>query len=82
MGAGDPYGPAHKVFSLFLMGCSKSLEGQHSHLFRNDLSAWDTLKEEKKLEEANTRIWPFGEKAEKERDTHGELPNYYSIFAK
>jgi len=26
--------------------------------------------------EANTRTWPFGEKAEKEIDTHGELPHY------
>lgn len=51
------------------MGCSKILEGQHSHLLRNDLSVWDTLKEEKKWEEANcerntARTWPFGEKAE------------------
>ena len=37
---------------------------------------WDTLKEEEKLEEANTRTWPFGEKAEKEIDRHGELPHY------
>ena len=46
------------------------------------MSVWDTLKEEQKLEEANARTWPFGEKAEKEIDTHGELPNYERNTAK